>query len=107
MIRRLRTQQIIIDLPRTESEPWIHLIIQQVDTDEETGKDINVVDRYGRVSKKLSEVATDIIPYEDAVVGHNDNLSTLGLSHAITVMATTWIIGKYGGSVDDHGYIVI
>lgn len=107
MIRRLRTQQIIIDLPRTEAEPWIHLIVQLVDTDEDTGEDINVVDRYGRVSKKLSEVATDIIQYEDAVLQHSDNMSTLGLSDAISRMAVTWIIGKYGGAVDERGYIVV
>lgn len=107
MIRRLRTQQIIIDLPTPDSEAWIHLEIQQVDTDPETGETVNLVDRWGRISKKISDVALEVIHYDDQVLQHEDYMSTLGLSNAITVMAIKWIVEKYGGEVDEHGYIIV
>lgn len=105
MTTRLRTQQIIIDLPRSSSEPWINLVVQRVELDD-SGNEINVVDRWGSVNKRLSLVASEISNYTEIVPELNDkSISVYGISSAMTCIAVNWIVEKYGGTITSNGDI--
>lgn len=105
MIIRLRGQQIIIDLPKPESEPWVDLITQRVEMDDEYTVQ-NIVDRYGRIYKQLSTVATESVTITDPVYGEI-TISAAGVAAGITALAVNWIMEDYGGSLDDNGYVII
>ena len=106
MTVQLRAQQITIDLPRKTSEPWIHIVVQRCELDEE-GNELNVVDRWGSIHKKLSDAATEIYPYREFAGVPDGHISVYGTSMAITSIARAWITQKYGGHVNARGEIVL
>jgi len=103
---KLRTQHIIIEMPRTESEPFISITVQRIELDV-NGKEINVNDRYGRIYKPLSEVAIDVVPYFEILQLAMGNISIFAIADAIKEVATKWIIEKYGGSINDNGDVIL
>lgn len=106
MKARLRTQQMYIDLPTPDSEPWLNLIVQRVEMDDEY-KTLNVVDRWGQVNARMSDMALQCYSYNDPVYPPSGVISVAGLAEALTVACVDLIIKKYGGSVDEHGYIMV
>ena len=106
MITRIRSQQIYIDLPTPDSEPWINIIVQRVEMSDDY-ETMNVVDRWDQVNERLSDIITETYQYSDPVTSTPWHISTAGLADAITKLATKLIISKCGGYVDDKGYIII
>ena len=106
MITRLRTQQLYIDLPKPESEPWLNIIVQRVEMDDNY-KTLNVVDRWGSVNVRLADIATDVYPYDDPLHPPDGYISVVGLSAGLTTAAVAEIIKKYGGTVDANGFIIV
>lgn len=105
MVYKLRTQQIIIDIPRTNSEPWINVKVQRIVLDN-LGNEGQIIDRWGSINKKLSIVATEIHNYFEALPVSTPQISIYGISDAIKVVAITWIAEKYGGSIINDEVIV-
>lgn len=106
MIKRLRTQQVYIDLPTPDSEPWFNLIVQLVEMNDEY-KTINVVDRWGQVSERLTKIAWNTYSFTDPVPCLDGEISVVGLGDAITSLGIDLIIKKYGGYLDERGYIIV
>lgn len=106
MIVRLRTQQLLIDLPTPDSEPWLNIIVQRVEMDDEYNT-LNVVDRWGRVTVPLSSIQSDIYPIADPLNPPAGLVSVAGLADTLTSAAVAEIIKKYGGYVDDNGFIIL
>jgi len=107
MTIKLRTQQIVIDVPRATSEPWVHLTVQRVELDD-NGKELNVVDRWGTANRRLSEIALDTVSYFEPVPGLDANTMTMfALADAIKSAATDWIIEKYGGTKNANGDVIL
>ena len=106
MLTRLRVQQIVIDIPRSESEPWLSLTIQRIEMDENYVTK-NIVGRWRQINKRASEFATDIVPYDDPVPVPDGSISGYGLSNAIAAMAISWTAKEYNGTVNELGYIMV
>ena len=103
---KLRTQKIIIEMPRTTSEPFINITIQRIELDD-NGKEVNVNDRYDAIYKKLSDVALESVPYFEVLPLNINNISVYGIADAIKEVATKWIIEKHGGTVSSNGDIIL
>jgi hypothetical protein len=105
---KLRTQQIIIDLPRTRSEPWIFVKVQRVELAEDGITELHVQDNWGAINKKLSEVALEVNPYFEAIPGVPPSLiSVYGLSDGIKEAVIRWIIDKFGGTLNQNGDVIL
>lgn len=102
---RLRAQQIIIDLPRVNSEPWVNVIVQRVELDEE-GRDDNVVDRWGSLNKRLSEFALDTYAYFEAIPVESGRISGYAMSDAVAQAVIQWMAEKYNGTIIDGNVLV-
>lgn len=94
----LRLQQITIDVPRNTSEPFIHLYIQKVVRDD-TNNDIQTIDRYHQVHKKLYDVLLDTTNVSDLVTGATFDISVAGVSEAIKEMTLMWMQTTFGGTI--------
>ena len=103
---KLRTQQIIIEMPRTTSEPFINITIQRIELDE-NGNEANVVDRWGHIYKRLSLTALEVVPYFEVVPWEVGSISVFGIADAIKEVASAWIIQKYGGVQQPNGDIIL
>ena len=103
---KLRVQQIIIDLPRSNSERWIHMTIQRVELDDD-GNEANVVDRWGQISQKMSDVFAEAHPYSDPITGGSGLLSVAGTAVAISSVALAWMTERWGGTVNELGDLIL
>jgi len=99
MITVLRTQQLFIDLPTPGSEPWVNIIVQRVEYDDQL-QPMNVVDRWGQVNARLSSIALNPYPLNDPVQPAAGMISAAGIAEALTMAAIDLIIKKYGGRYD-------
>lgn len=106
MIVRLRTQQIIIDLPKLDAEPWVKLTVQRLEMDDQ-GKVLNTVDRWGTVNKKLSDVALQIHQYKEILPLAEGHISVFAISDAIESVAVAWVQEKFGGVVNEAGELIL
>jgi len=107
MIKILRTQQLYIDLPTPGSEPWLNIIVQYVEMDNDY-KPINVVDRWGQVNARVATMAMNAYPNADPVPVPDGMISGAGIAQALTMAAIELIVSKYGGTFDPAtGYIIL
>ena len=106
MITRLRTQQMYIDLPTPDSEPWLNLVVQRVEMDDNYVTK-NIVDRWGSVNVKLSSIATSVYPLQDPVQPPDGHISVAGLAAGLTIAAMDLIAKKYDGRIDEQGFIIV
>ena len=94
----LRLQQVTIDIPRNTSEPFIHLYIQKVILDDD-GRDVQTIDRYHQIHKKVTEVLIDTTNVHDLVTGANFDISVAGVSEAIKELTLLWMRTTFGGEI--------
>ena len=102
MAFKLRAQQITIETPKEGAEPWVHVVVQRVEFQGENIR--NTIDRYDTFSKRLSEIAAEVVPYISATDGY---INAYELSRAVSAFVIKWLIEKYGGEVQANGDLVI
>ncbi len=106
MRTRLRTSKIVIETPKVDSEPWVHITIQQVLENDE-GKIVNIVPRFDYISKPLSEIFLTVTPYLDPVLQKEDEISGGGMVTVLTGIISKWIAESHNGKILPDGSIVI
>jgi hypothetical protein len=94
----LRTQQIVIDVPTNLSAPFIHLYLQKVVRDD-SERDLQVIDRYHQVHRKLTDVALECANIQDPVTGEKFNISIAGIDRAIRAVTLKWMQESFGGTL--------
>lgn len=97
MIEEYRASKIAIEVPKEESEPWVHLTINKMFKDE-GGKLINEIPRFGYISKPLSQVAMNSYEFLDPVSKQYNTISGYGLAQAITSYVDKHLKEKYADS---------
>lgn len=106
MRQRVRAEKIIIDVPLSESEPWITLPIQRLVT-EDDGTIVQVIPRDSQVYRKLTDVATQFIQAPDPVTGQMNTVSVAGLGALVTVAAAIFMAEDYDGTIDEEALVWI
>jgi hypothetical protein len=107
MIEKIRAQQVTIDLPTEEAEPWVRAIIQRVMKNPETYQTVQTVDRVDAVHRRLSDFATMVQTFTDPVTGASVTLSGVGCGQAIIAFVKAWMLEDFFDYVENtHGDIV-
>jgi len=91
---RLRAQKVAIDIPRSQSEPWVAVTVQKVDGE-------HVIDRVSQSHRQLSDVATELITINDPVTGQDVTISVAGMAAAVKAGVYAWMIEDHGGELID------
>lgn len=68
---------------------------------------MNVVDRWDMINKRFSDVALQVEPYFEPAPNILNQISVFGVADAIKNIATTWIIEKHGGTLNENGDIIL
>lgn len=106
MKKKLRAQQIVIDLPREGQEAWVNIVIQEVIRSED-GEVVNIIPRANFIHKTAQDIAYDVVQFNDLVLGReNYNISGYGLYSAIQSAVTKWMMDEFGGEVINGDLIV-
>lgn len=95
MTEQYRASKITIEIPKEDSEPWVHLTVNKMYIDAK-GNIVNDIPRYDYISKPLSEVAFNEYTLVDPVMGGDITISGYGIANAITAYVDKHIKEKYG-----------
>lgn len=98
MLKKIRAQQIILELPAEEAEVWIRATIQTVYKDADY-KTTQTVDRTAALHRQFSEFATQIEVVQDPVTGNTVAISGAGVAMAVSAFVKAWILADTPGSV--------
>lgn len=94
-IEKIRAQQVVIDLPTEEAEPWVRATIQRVIKDAATYKTTQTVDRVEAVHRQLSDFATMTQTFTDPVTQQAVTLSGVGCGQAIIAFVKAWMLEDF------------
>ncbi len=102
---KLRTQQIVIDIPRENEDAWIHIMIQEV-IKNKNGKVLNIIPRHEFLHRSGGEVITEIYKYHDPILGEDRDISGYGLQLAIQAAVLKWMHDEEGGAIINGELII-
>jgi hypothetical protein len=94
---KLRTQQIVIDIPKTTAEPWFTMIVQRLILDDD-GAVIQIVGRERQFNRRFSKVMMETADIQDPVTGLVGTISVAGAAQLLTSLITTWLLEEYPGA---------
>ena len=104
---RFRPQKITIDIPNSDTEPWVSVIVQRIDLEDGSDAVIATHDRFGHVHRRFTEIAAEIYKHGDNKPGRDPgDISGVGVSKAIENAAASWIADKYAAEIDDEGHVI-
>lgn len=83
MTKWYRAAKIEIEIPKVDSEPWVHLTVNKLEYDD-GGALINEIPRFEYISKPMSKIALEVYDYLDPILRERRDISGLGLAQAIT-----------------------
>jgi hypothetical protein len=99
---RVRAQQILIETPKADAEPWIRIIVQRV---EELNGIVNTVDRWDTFNARLSDVSDQTFPIPFDV--SNNTFKIGDMAHMLTLIVMNWLAVQYGGTIDEEGNVIV
>jgi len=103
MIEQIRVSKIVIDLPRPENEPWVHLTVQKVLRDDNY-EVVNLLTRFDSISLPISV----LYPKEYGIPTSSDTMMYGGeILKGLTAIVLTLLIEKYGGEVNEKGDLIL
>jgi len=97
---KYRASQIIVENLKHESEPWVHLVINEMLINPD-GSINNEIPRMDRISKRLSQIGTNLYTFTDPVTQQKVTISGYGMASAIASYVNSSLEVKYGeGAVE-------
>ena len=97
MRTKLRTQQVVIDMPKEGQDIWMHITLQKVDKDDE-GNTVNVSPRNEQIHKIASKMATDMYTFFDPVQQKDITISGAGIHMAMAEAILNWTAEEFDGT---------
>lgn len=95
MVVELRAQQIVIDAPRRDRDPFVAITVQRLIWSDDKTEIIQRINREKVINRALSSVATTVYPYYDLVTDKVNTISGAGLGVAIASAVSFWIMEEY------------
>ena len=97
MLKKVRAQQITLELPAEEAEAWVRAMIQTVYKDGDYNT-VQTVDRTAALHRRFSEFAMQVETVQDPVTGQPLVISGAGLALAVSAFVKTWMLTDTPGS---------
>ena len=97
-MKKLRSQQVIIDIPTETGNTWVNAIIQTLIKDEE-GNTLQRIDRTHETHRILENVATEMITIVDPVTQQTITVSAAGTATLVSGLIMNWMKDDHGGEI--------
>ncbi len=97
MRTKLRTQQVIIDMPKEGQDIWLHVTLQKVDKDDD-GNTVNVSPRNEQIHKVVSAYQADTFTFFDPVLQKETTISGAGIHMALAEAILGWTAENFNGT---------
>jgi len=96
MRKQIRTQQVIIDMPKESDDIWIHLTLNELEKDAD-GNIINESPRNKFIHRSINDMITDVYTFYDPVLQKEIQISGIGVHSAIAEALCKWTLEDFGG----------
>jgi hypothetical protein len=97
MLKKVRAQQITLELPTEGAEVWVRAVIQTVYKDAQYNT-TQTVDRTSALHRRFSEFATQIETIQDPITGQSLTISGVGIALAVSAFVKTWMLTDIPGA---------
>ena len=94
MTEELRASKIAIEIPKPDSEPWVHITVNKMFL--EDGELVQNEPRFDHISAPLTAIGLNMFSFKDPVTGADVTVSGYGLAQAITAYVSEEFTKKYG-----------
>lgn len=91
MLKKIRTQQITLDLPIEDAEAWVRAVLQTLYKDGDM-KTVQTVDRTFSLHRRFTEFVTQFETVQDPVTQQTITASGAGLSLLVSAFVKSWIL---------------
>lgn len=105
MIKKVRAQQIKIDLPTEESAIWVNVVRQTVIKDG-AFTSVQSIDRTGYTNRTVSQFATNMITVIDPITQQPVTVSGAGIAALVKRMVGNWLIEDCNGEWNGDNIII-
>lgn len=105
-MKKIRSQQIIIDLPTEDAEVWVRATLQRCIKDDATYETVQTIDRVGFVHRAASDIVMQMTTIVDPVTGQSHTISGAGAYMLIRDMVSAWIVADRGGAINERADII-
>ena len=106
MIKKLRSQQIVMELPKEDSDVFIRATLQQVIKDDDY-KTVQLIDRVDAVHRELSQIMGMVVTFPDPATGQMLSLPVVTIGAAITATIVNFILEDHPEyHLNDRGDII-
>lgn len=100
MTERFRASKIAIEIPKPDSEPWVHITVNKMLLND-NGDIVSSVPRFAYISRPLSQIGMNAYPFVDPVTQQDIEVSGYGLAEAITSYVDKILKDAYGEDAND------
>ena len=104
-MNKIRSQQIVIDLPTETGEVWVRSTLQKCVKDENYNT-VQVVDRVGYTNRSSTDIIMQMTTIVDPVTQQTHTISGAGAYVLIRDLVSSWIVQDRGGVVNEFGDII-
>ena len=107
MLKKIRAQQVTLDLPSEDTEAGLRAVIQTVykNSDYVT---LQTVDRTAALHRRFAEFATQVETVSDPVTGSTTSVSGAGVALLVSAFVKTWILeDNPGATLNSLGDIIL
>jgi len=94
MTEKLRASKISIEIPKPDSDPWVHITVNKMFM--EDGKLVQNEPRFDHISAPLTAIGLNTFTFIDPVLKSEVTISGYGLAQAITAYVSEEFTKKYG-----------
>lgn len=106
MPTQVRVPQIVIDVPKSSSDPFIMMPVQRIVYDAQ-GNVTQTIPRSDRLYRQISKVATEMVTFTDPVTQQEITISAAGAGAAITGFVAKWLAEHYDSTVDAQHRVMV
>ena len=96
-MRSVRAEKITIDLPKPDSEAWVRIINQFLHLNDD-GSVKSISGRESQLFRKMENVQTEVIQFQDPVTQQVTTASVAGIAAAIGALVTKWSLEDIEGA---------
>jgi len=97
MLKKIRSQQITLDLPTEGAEVWVRAVLQTLYKDASLNT-LQTVDRTDHLHRRFSEFVMQFETVQDPVTQQTVTVSGAGLALLVSAFVKTWILQDMPGT---------
>ena len=101
MRTQLYARKITIESRYDSDETWIHIVVEKIERDEETGEVKNVQVKGQYIHRQIQDLGTEVFSFADPVLESEGSISGYGIGVVIEKIVMGIMADELNGTIED------